>query len=187
MGYVEYLRDVLRPLHIYDLDNGAGAAEIYALGTGLNGVYDELETLLREMIPVTAEGYGLELFEEMLTYKPIYENEENRRKAVAALNSAGGFTLEDINRSLVGIGIDAEVSEFGPETVTVRFPNMQGSPANLDALKERVEQIIPCHLDVICEVVYITWKRLNRESFSWQEFEYEEFTWTRLQLYKVDY
>lgn len=187
MGYVEYLRDVLRPLHIYDLDNGAGAAEIYALGTALNGIYDELETLLREMIPVTAEDYGLDSFEDMLAYKPVYENGEDRRKAIAALNSPGGVSLDEINRSIMGIGIKAEVSELGTETVSVSFPNNPGTPGNIDELKARIEQIIPCHLDIVYETVYITWRMLNLESFTWQSFEYEEFTWLSLQMYDVGY
>ena len=187
MGYVEYLRDVLRPLHIYDLDNGAGAAEIYVLGTALNGVYDELETLLREMIPVTAEDYGLDSFENMLAYKPVYANEQDRKNAIAALNSVCGFSLSEINRSIMGIGIRAEVSEQDTETVSVRFPSVPGTPEHFDELKERIEQIIPCHLNVVYEIPSLTWRMFNLENFTWMEIEYEEFTWFRLQTYDVGY
>lgn len=187
MGYVEYLRDVLRPLHIYDLDNGAGAAEIYVLGTALNGVYDELETLLREMIPVTAEDYGLDSFEEMLPYKPVYENEQDRRNAIAALNSVCGFTLEDINRSIMGIGIKAVVSEQDTETVSVKFPSIPGTPSRFDELKERIEQIIPCHLDIVYETPCLTWRQFNLENFTWMEIEYDEYTWFRLETHYVEY
>lgn len=187
MGYVEYLRDVLRPLHIYDLDNGAGGAEIYTLGTALNEIYYGLETLLKEMIPITAEEYGLDRFEEMLRYKPLYNNVDDRRNAIAALSSNYGFSLEDINKSLLGIGIKAVASEFGPETVSVCFPDTPGTPIDLDELKKRVEQITPCHLDIVYETVYITWRMFNLEIFTWQEIEYEELTWLKLQMYDVGY
>lgn len=186
MGYGEYLKDVLRPLHIYDLDNGAGADEITVLGSALDDVFDELETLLREMMPLTAESYGLERYECILPYKPAYETLEDRRKAIAALTSVSGMSIDEINSSLIGIGIEAVVSEYGPETVSVSFPRADGTPEAFEELKKRIEQILPCHLDIVYEIVYITWRQFNHVNFKWQQIEYEELTWLRLQLYDVE-
>lgn len=186
MSYIEYLKDVLRPLHIYDLDNGYGADEIYVLGTALNEVFNELEATLREMSPLTAENYGLEIYENVLPYKPLSENLADRRAAVAALTSISGFTVEELNRSLRGSGIEATVSECGEETVCVYFPTASDASADIEELKQRVELILPCHLDVIYDISHVTWLQFNQEAFQWERIEDEELTWMMLQNYEVD-
>lgn len=186
MSYADYLRDVLRPLRIYDLDDGIGADEINVEGAELDEVFQNLEAQLCEMIPLTAEGYGLERYETILPYKPLWESLADRRKAIAALSAVTGFSLDDINKSLLGIGIEAAVSEYGPETVSVSFPSTDGTPGDFDGIKKRVEQILPCHLNIVYEIVYITWEELAHENFTWQSLEYEELTWLRLQLYNVE-
>ena len=93
MSYTEYLKDVLRPLHIYDLDNGYGADELFVLGTALDDIFDALETTLREMSPLTAEGLGLECYKNILPDENMFESIEDRRAAIAALSSVSGFTL----------------------------------------------------------------------------------------------
>lgn len=78
------------------------------------------------------------------------------------------------------------VTEYGPETVCVSFPHAGGDSIPTDELKQRIEQILPCHLDIVYEEVYITWKRFNHENFTWKRLEYEELTWYRLQNYEVE-
>ena len=186
MSYVEYLRDVLSPLHIYDLDNGPGADEIRVLGAALDDVFSELETTLREMTPITAESYGLENYENILPYEPAALSLADRRAAIEAMSSVSGFSLAELNKSIWCSGIEAVVTEYGPETVCVSFPHAGGDSIPMDELKQRIEQILPCHLEIVYEEVYITWKQLNHENFTWKRLEYEELTWYRLQNYEVE-
>lgn len=117
MSYAQYLQDVLRPLHIYSLDSGHGADEISVLGAAMDGVYSELETTLREMIPLTAQSYGLERYESILPYAPAAGVAE-RQRAIAALSSASGFCLEQLQSTLRGCGINASLNEYGPELLS---------------------------------------------------------------------
>lgn len=184
MSYAEYLKDVLRPLHVYDLDYGTGADEISVLGDALDEVYAELETIMREMIPLTAQSYGLEKYESILPCGSI-GNLEDRRNAIAALTSVSSFGLNDLRRALSGSGIELELNEYGPETVIVSFDRNGMSDDDIAKVKQRVEQMIPCHLAIVYETAYATWRELEHENFTWNRIEYEDLTWHELQTYDV--
>lgn len=185
MGYTEYLKDVLKPLHVYDLDNGTGAAEITVLGDALDAVYTELEDTLREMMPLTAQGVGLEYYENILGCTGM-GSIAARRAAVAALTSVTGFTLNDIRSALRGSGTEVEISEYGAQTVLVSF-NVNGmNSADIARVKRRIEEFIPCHLAIVYETAYATWRQLEHENFTWNKIEYEDLTWHGLQTYDVE-
>ena len=185
MGYTEYLKDVLKPLHVYDLDNGTGAAEITVLGTALDEVYTKLEDTLREMMPLTAEGSGLEYYEDILGCTG-FGSIAARRAAVAAMTSVTGFNIDDIRRALRGSGTEVEIAEYGTQTVLVSF-NVNGmSSADIARVKQRIEAFIPCHLAIIYETAYATWRQLEHENLTWNKIEYEDLTWHSLQTYDVE-
>lgn len=146
MGYAEYLKSTLRPLHIYDLDNGAGADELAAEGAALDDIFDCLNDAESNMLPQTADAAGLERLEELLPFAPVCSSLAERRAAVAALMFAdGGCTLDAINRCLAGCGVEAVASETAtPQKICVSI----GQTDKLDEVKKRVEQIIPCHLEI---------------------------------------
>lgn len=152
MSYTEYLKDVLRPLHIYDLDNGYGADELYVLGTALDAVFDSLEETLREMSPLAAEDYGLECYKNILPDENMFENAEDRRAAIAVLSTVSGLSLAELNGNLSRCGINASVSESGTETVCVSISAEGRSDDYVDAVKQCIEQLLPCHLNIVYEV-----------------------------------
>ncbi len=154
MSYTEYLKDVLRPLHIYDLDNGYGADELFVLGTALDDIFDALETTLREMSPLTAEGLGLECYKNILPDENMFESIEDRRAAIAALSTVSGFSLADLNNNLSRSGINATVSESESqtETVCVSISAEGHSDDYVEAIKQCIEQLVPCHLSIVYEV-----------------------------------
>ena len=105
-----------------DLSEGKiNRAELAVYGTQMDLGADHLEDSGREMCPATAEGFGLERVEELLPYRPASNNLELRRAALAALLRIGGdsFTLEAVNDTLAGCGINAKARETeSPSYVT---------------------------------------------------------------------
>ena len=85
MGYAEELKAMLRPLGIYDLDSGAGAAELAALGAAMDGVGAALDAAERESALSTAVDRGLAAYEAILPYTPEYLTLHDRRRAIMAL------------------------------------------------------------------------------------------------------
>ena len=61
MSYAVYLRELLRPLGIYDLAEGSlSGSELDALGLGMDGAEDALEYTEQESLLSTACGEGLD-------------------------------------------------------------------------------------------------------------------------------
>lgn len=76
---------------------------------------------------------------------------EDLRQTAAALLRIGGdsFTLAAMNDTIRGCGLPARVEETGdPLKVKVVFPETAGIPAGFSAVQDRIEEILPCHLQV---------------------------------------
>lgn len=189
MGFSNYLKDLLRTLGLYDLDSGIGAAELESEGAALDGVFQWLEELEREAIPATAEGWGLDKYEEILPYHPVSETTEERRSAVMALLRIhdASFTLQAIRDTIAGCGIPAEVEEGDiPQTVKVSFPGVMGPPPGFEQICRRIEEIIPCHLAIEYVLVYILWQELEGYGLTWQEIEDKVLTWAGMESYREE-
>ncbi len=182
MGYYDYLKELLRPLGVYSLDSGYGAAELYALGEGLDRCCGKFQEAERECLIPTAEEAGLLAYEEIVPSVPAYTNAATRRNALMGLIQTDGtcFTRDALCRILSGCGVSALVDETGQKyTVAVSFPNIRGVPENIEEIKERVEMILPCHLDVTYVYSFAVWAELEGAYHTWAELENE--TWSSLE------
>ena len=180
MSCGEYLKELLRPLGVYQLEGTINGGELEAQGQALDGVAGTLDTLQREMLLTTAEDAGLEAIECLLSRRPVTETAEGRRAALAALLRIGGdsFTLAAINDNLAGCGINAVASETEtPGTVEVRFPDVPGIPDGFEELRAIIEDILPCHLVVEYVYWYVTWGMLEDRFATWGELEQLNLTW----------
>ena len=186
MGYGAYLKSLLAPLDLYDLEKGIGAAELESIGDAMDGVYETLTELEREALPATAESWGLGRYEEILPYHPAASTPEKRRQAVMALLRIDGssFTLQAMQDTVAGCGIAAAVEEgTEPQTVVISFPGVRGTPQRFEALQERIEAILPCHLAVTYHLIYLTWQELETFGLTWEILEQANMTWEELERY----
>ena len=186
MGYYEYLCGLLEPLGIYDLDYGAGGAELRALGLEFDRIFETLEHFGREILPVTAENFGLERLEELFPYRPSYITPDDRRRSIMALLRIrnGYFTVDALCDTLSGCGIDAQVAESGlPMTVDVFFPSNRGVPEGIERIKQKIEQILPCHLAVRYCYTYCVWRELMQRLGSWRLLIGQCGNWRQLEIY----
>ena len=189
MNYTEELRKLLRPLKLYDVDGGLGGAELAAEGMALDGDYASLTETETEFSPATASGYGLDRWEELFPFIPAYRTIADRRRAIAALLRIDGasFTPDAINDTIAGCGIRAVVTETEtPMTVSVSFPYNRGEPDDLEDLRERIEQIIPCHLDVEYVFVFVLWWELEALFTCWAEVEAAAESWRELERLTIE-
>ena len=86
MGYSEYLRELLRPLGVYDLTAGSlSNSELEAMGTGLDGAETAADYAQRECITATAEEEGLSRRESLFAHRPVQVSVSLRREAIHAL------------------------------------------------------------------------------------------------------
>ncbi len=152
MNHGQNLRDLLEPLGVYRWEGSFQWGELQSEGAALDGVADALTELQREMNLTTAQGEGLDRMLELLgRERGEGDTPEALRGTIAALLriGSGAFTLAAMNDTLRGCGIPAEVEETETkQVVEVSFPGVVGVPEDFPRLKERVEAILPCHLQV---------------------------------------
>lgn len=142
MRYGELLKELLRPMGVYRLEESVNGGELEAMGAALDGCCGELERTEREMLLATAEDAGLQAVEALLTRRPVADTPARRRAALAALLRIGGdsFTLDAINDNLAGCGLNAKARETGtPGTVEVYFPEMAGIPDGFEEMRRIIE------------------------------------------------
>ena len=184
MSHADYLRELLRPLRVYELEGTANGGELEALGAALDGAGAALEEVQREMLLSTAEDWGLEAIEALLVRKPVAPSLERRREALAALLRIGGdsFTLAAINDNLKGCGLNAVASETEePGVVEVRFPDVPGIPDGFEEMRAILEDILPTHLDIQYVFWYITWAMMEERFDTWGDIEALSPTWEELE------
>ena len=185
MGYYEYLKDLMAPMGYYELQSGPGAMELFAEGDALDGLFEELLLLEAEAFAVTASSFGLERYEDIVPTRPMSETIEDRRAALMALMRIDGcgFTAEALRNTLRGCGINVTVEEdVVPMTLKVAFPGVRGMPVGFDGLRKRIEQILPCHLEINYVFTYIRWLELEAVG-TWAELESRLASWFDLEAY----
>ena len=85
MSYTDYLKELLRPLGVYDVEAPFNGGELAAAGEALDGALGALAEVERESSLVTARSWGLEGVAKLLLHRPAAETEEGLSQALAAL------------------------------------------------------------------------------------------------------
>lgn len=185
MSYAQRLEELLRPLGVYNWDQGVfHRAELAAEGAALDGVEKRLEDTEREMLLATAEREGLDAVEWLLPYRPVADTPERRRAALSALLRIGGdcFTLAAVNDNLAGCGLNALATESEtPGQIQISFPEAPGIPDGYEALRKIIEDIVPCHLGISYVFWYITWAEMERRFSRWADVEGGDYSWGALE------
>lgn len=184
MSGAQDLKQLLRPLGVYRLENSFFGAELDSVGGALDALEQRLEEVQREMLPDTARGEGLVRLAALFQSKPEAEDAQGFAQALAALLRIGddSFTLDAINSTVVGCGLNAVVEEMGVNRVAVRFPGVRGIPRNFERVRENVEDILPAHLDIQYRFWYRTWGELNSYGLTWGTVEERGLTWYDLEI-----
>ena len=184
MSGAQYLRQLLAPLGVYDLEGPFQNGELEALGEALDQAEAALDELHRESCLATAQDWGLERTASLFRRRPIAATPKAMREALAALLRIGGdsFTLTAINDNLKGCGLNAVASETEtPGVVEVRFPDVPGIPDGFESMRAILEDILPCHLDIRYVYWYITWALMEDRFATWGDIEKLGPTWEELE------
>ncbi len=180
MSNADYMKELLRPLGVYKLENSFLGAELDSLGQALDLAQDTLERIQQEMCLTTARAEGLDAMAGLFVQRPVTNDPQQMASSLAALARIGwdSFTLAAINDTLCGCGLNATALETDtPGVVTVRFPDTRGVPAGFDEMRRIIEDILPAHLLVHYLFWYVTWKELEERSLTWQMIHTENMTW----------
>lgn len=180
MNNGQCLKELLRPLGVYNLDNSFLGAELESVGERLDELQAHLEQIQREMCLATACGVGVERLAALFAQRPVTEDMQQMARSLAALARIGGdsFTLSAVNNTLEGCGVNASVAESAqPGMVAVRFPNVRGVPEGFERMRQIIESILPAHVLVQYLFWYATWEELEERALTWQMVHEQNMTW----------
>ena len=175
MSHAEYLRNLLRPLGVYDLTAPFNGGELDAQGEALDGAMARIEEVQRESSLTTAEDWGLEQIAALFVRRPVAAQSRKLATALAAIND-----------TITGCGIPAVVKETGTGQVAVSFPGVAGEPEGFLELKTIIEDILPAHLGIEYDFWFLIWRELEDNFPSWRSIEDLELSWTQLETF-VEY
>ena len=184
MRHANNIRELLRPLGVYRLEGGFQAAEWETVGACLDAVLGGVTYWERETQPAAALASGLERWLSLLPRRPAANTPEGLRTALTALLAIGGesFTRDALNVSLTGCGLPARVDETDvPETVNVFFPGVPGIPADFDAMRAIIEDILPCHLDIRYRFWHLTWAEWETRFPTFRSLDGSGYNWLKIE------
>lgn len=180
MSNAAYMKELLRPLGVYKLEESFLGAELDCMGLALDRVEKELDRIQQEMCLITAREDGLDKTAKLFGLRPITQDPQQLSESLSALSriSWDSFTLSAINNTISGCGVKAEAAETDtPGVVTVRFPAVKGVPPQFDSLRVIIEDILPAHLQIQYLFWYVTWSELNERNLIWQDIQDAGMTW----------
>ena len=81
-----------------------------------------------------------------------------------------------------GCGLNAVASETStPGRVEVRFPEVPGIPDGFDEMRSIIEDILPCHLEIVYVYWFVTWQLMEERFDTWGDIEALHLSWEALE------
>ena len=65
--------------------------------------------------------------------------------------------------------------------VEVRFPEVPGIPDGFDEMRSIIEDILPCHLEIVYVYWFVTWQLMEERFDTWGDIEALHLSWEALE------
>lgn len=158
-----YQPDYYKTSKVMEQINTANSAELTILNNRVTTEYNN-------MYPDTADSNTLSRFEKDngLTVLPDYDTSYRRSRIYSRMIGQGKFTKEIIetmakNFNYGDVTVTLDLANF---KFTIKFISKVGIPANIDDLKEAIEEIKPAYLEAKYEYSYLLIKDVNTMKLS---------------------
>lgn len=157
MGYYEHLWRMLGPLGVYSADGYSGG-ELRALGAALDQAEACLRENFREMIPMQAEGEGLEMAMDRFPVLEEPETVEEKRKALQTLASLGNedFHAAALEKTFAACGLKVGITDTGVNGILVVFQELLTRKTDISGGLSLLRNVLPCRGEIECMVRYIS-------------------------------
>lgn len=133
---------------------------------------------LEKQLNIDTATWGLEIYEKELGIRADLNKSLDDRRSVIKSKWRG---TGKVDRMLIKIVVDAytngSVDVIFDGQIYVIFNDIRGRPSNIEDVYRILEDIIPAHLNIVYEFVYIVWKELagytwnNLKNFTWDELK----------------
>ncbi|MFQ9873064.1 MAG: hypothetical protein ACLRVT_08805 [Oscillospiraceae bacterium] len=187
MSRLQALRDALRPLGIYRLDEGSLVyAELAAYAAGLDLLEEGLDELEREAFVQTAQGEGISKREKIYckpkTLLPLQERREMLLYR-GAINNRNN-TRADLERALVACGLRATVKEnLDGATIYINCFDFLEDFQGQEEIRKAAGEFLPCHLEAAFDFRTLDWDKIDSLGKTFSEMDAAAMTWEEIDAY----
>lgn len=159
MGYYEHLWRMLGPLGVYG-PGGYSGGELWALGAALDQAEAYIQENFKEMIPMQAEGAGLELTMECFPLLKKPETVEEKRAALRTLASLrdDGFYVQRLEATFAACGLPVGITDTGVNGIFVAFRELLTRKTDISGALTLLRNVLPCRAEIDCMVRYVSAK-----------------------------
>lgn len=157
--------------------------ELCACCAGLDILRQELDTMEREMLAVTAENYGLNRLERLWGAVRDDVSMEKRREMIVTRNilNLGDFTPQGIKRILRLLGVNGKIEEYPNQMrMVVYVCEKDFSRGQRAFIVSQIKELFPAHLDIDVVLSGLSWSYIESLSLNFLELESRELSWTEI-------
>ncbi len=187
MSVFEKLVRAHSPLGIYSIkENSNIACELGAYGAGLELLQDELREMEREAFFMTAEDYGLSMWEKLWgAARTDLSAEERREMLVARLSFGyGDFTPEGMNKVLRFLGVEGVIKEYPHvHRVTVEFPSKSLSFGQRNFIAAQLKSVFPAHIEADAVFAGFDWNGIDSRDLTFDSMEQRGMRWSDIDIF----
>lgn len=159
-------------------------AIIAAEGVELDAAADEVEKLPQQFNPETAT-VAVPLWERELGIPQDAGKPLDQRRSVVISKMRGSGTVTRAMIENVAVAYDKGEVEVSEDTenykVTVTFISTRGVPANLNDIKNAIQDIMPAHLAIEFIFTYLTFGELDESGMTFGDIEAAGITFGQLE------
>ncbi len=119
----------------------------------------EIINAFRELFIVTAEDYGLSIWEDMLNITPMegFTAEDRRAEIIARLNNKTSYTFRNVYGMLVCLCGEGNVTmEYDSEAYTLNVNIGVGAKRQINSVKNLLFNITPANISLKVNLIYNT-------------------------------
>ena len=177
----------LTPLRLYNLNKNS---HVYAELAAYDAAFLLLEELLWQVwqnaFVQTATGEALRLYEKLVGLpERTYMDEQTRRELIIYRLSVApfDFTAEKMLGSMRAAGIEATLTEYPEsERLIVRSISLIDPTLTIDIAKNRLEALVPAHLEWDLDFGFTDWICLETLNYAWNGFDALDCEWGNLDI-----
>lgn len=142
-------------------------------------------TDLGNQLDIDQATWALPIYEKELgiptdTSKLLTERRSNIKSRLKGTGDIGATKIKIVTDSYTNGDVEVRVTN----KIIIQFTSTRGRPSNVDDVKKVLEDIIPAHLAIVFEFIYLTWNEIDAADMSWAEWDALNLTWGELEVYK---
>jgi len=155
-------------------------------GATLDKLYEDIIDIRNQLFIDTAT-WGLEMWERFCGIPTdLSQSYASRREVIKAkLRGVGTVTramIESVAEAYEGGDVQV-IEQLDQYRFVVKFISTRGIPANLDSLKEVINEIKPAHLSVVYEFTYLSFGELDASGVTFGDIDAANLTFGELEVW----